>query len=67
MRPPQTLMRERLALRKQLGPIAADISDTALRMLHKTGDVDLAYTALTMVPRPAWVTAIAGPLEPAKR
>ena len=26
-------------------------------------DVDLAFTALTMVPRPAWVQQIAGPLD----
>ena len=32
-------------------------------MLTKCRDVDLAFTALTMVPRPGWVEAIAGPLQ----
>lgn len=38
-------------------------SATALSsILYNCPDVDLAFTALTMVPRPAWVQAIAGPL-----
>jgi hypothetical protein len=32
-------------------------------ILSQCQDVDLAFTALTMVPRPDWVQAIAGPLE----
>jgi len=40
-------------------------SATALNhILGKCRDVDLAFTALTMVPRPDWVEAIAGPLNP---
>jgi len=31
--------------------------------LAKCRDVDLAFTALTMAPRPDWVGAIAGPLR----
>lgn len=39
-------------------------SATALNfVLSKCPDVDLAFTALTMVPRPRWVEAIAGPLR----
>ena len=30
-------------------------------VLSKCQDVDLAFTALTMAPRPGWVAAIAGP------
>lgn len=33
------------------------------RILSMCEDVDLAFTALTMAPRPRWVEAIAGPLE----
>lgn len=32
-------------------------------VLARCGEVDLAFTALTMVPRPPWVEAIAGPLR----
>jgi hypothetical protein len=32
-------------------------------VLAKCGDVDLAFTALTMAPRPSWVEAVAGPLK----
>lgn len=32
-------------------------------ILGKCGDLDLAFTALTMAPRPDWVEAIAGPLR----
>ena len=32
-------------------------------MLTKCPDVDLAFTALTMVPRPGWVEGIVGPLQ----
>ena len=32
-------------------------------VLSKCPDVDLAFTALTMDPRPEWVEAIAGPLR----
>jgi hypothetical protein len=32
-------------------------------IISKCQDVDLAFTALTMVPRPDWVRAIAGPLK----
>ena len=32
-------------------------------VLSKCQDVDLAFTALTMDPRPRWVEAIAGPLK----
>lgn len=40
-------------------------SATALNaILAKCWDVDLAFTALTMAPRPDWVEAIAGPLMP---
>lgn len=31
-------------------------------VLAKCPDVDLAFTALTMTPRPGWVEAIAGPV-----
>lgn len=31
-------------------------------VLAKCPDVDLAFTALTMVPRPSWVQLLAGPL-----
>lgn len=38
-------------------------SATALNaILAKCRDVDLAFTALTMAPRPDWVEEIAGPL-----
>jgi hypothetical protein len=30
-------------------------------ILTKCRDVDLAFTALTIIPRPDWVEAIAGP------
>lgn len=33
------------------------------RVLSTCEDMDLAFTALTMVPRPRWVEAIAGPLH----
>jgi hypothetical protein len=32
-------------------------------MLSKCRDVDLAFTALTMNPRPTWVEEIAGPFR----
>lgn len=66
MRAPDLLLRDRIQLRRRLGPIASDITDIALmRVLRRAiGDVDLAFTALTMVPRPEWVQLIAGPLEP---
>jgi hypothetical protein len=39
-------------------------SRTALNgVLSRCQDVDLAFTALTMLPRPAWVHEIAGPLD----
>ena len=33
------------------------------QLLAECPDVDLAFTALTMVPRPRWVMDLAGPLE----
>ena len=39
-------------------------SRTALNeMLSRCEDVDLAFTALTIIPRPPWVREIAGPLD----
>jgi hypothetical protein len=35
-------------------------------LLAKCPDVDLAFTALTMEPRPAWVQEIVGPLSMAR-
>jgi hypothetical protein len=50
------------ALREQIlerGGRTAGISDVMLRaVLSKTDDVDLAATAITMCPRPAWVRII---------
>jgi hypothetical protein len=41
------------------GGRTAGISDVMLRaVLSKTDDVDLAATAITMCPRPAWVRDI---------
>jgi hypothetical protein len=33
-------------------------------VLSRCQDVDLAFTALTMIPRPDWVQDLAGPLRP---
>jgi hypothetical protein len=33
-------------------------------VLEECPDVDLAFTALTMVPRPRWVQNLVGPLRP---
>jgi hypothetical protein len=39
-------------------------SGTAIgAVLSECPDVDLAFTALTMVPRPRWVQDLVGPLE----
>ena len=33
-------------------------------VLAQCPDVDLAFTALTMTPRPRWVRKLAGPVQP---
>jgi hypothetical protein len=53
---------ELVDLRYRLGTAALSLTDRDLKKVLKTAlnDVDLAYTAITMVPRPAWLTDLIG-------
>jgi hypothetical protein len=58
--------RRRTELRDLLMADGFDLPDGAALngVLCRCRDVDLAFAALTMIPRPPWVQAIAGPLRP---
>lgn len=62
MRVPSMAIRARAELRNLLGPVLRQVSDRDLAKLirHCRDDEDLAATALTMLPRPEWVTMIVG-------
>jgi hypothetical protein len=62
MRFPAMAVQARVDLRNLLGPLLAEVSDRDLARFirHCRNDEDLAATALTMLPRPAWVTGLVG-------
>jgi hypothetical protein len=65
---PEQLLNERSERRTELRDLLRACgyeppSGIALNaVLAKCPDVDLAFTSLTMVPRPGWVELLAGPL-----
>ena len=58
------MIRDEQELRRLVGPSIDHVETKALsKFLRKCPDLDLAATALTMIPRPKWVEEIVGPMS----